>query len=69
MANSSRSEDERPSQSHRLGYGEFAASGERSMALWDARRIFFEKVEDLASEVLSSLRTMFSPIIANPPNS
>ena len=39
----------------RLGYGEFAPPGEQSLSTWEARRIFFDKIEDLAPRVLRAL--------------
>ena len=45
----------------RLGYGAFAGSGEASLVAWDARRVFFEQMEDLAPEVLQTLRDEVLP--------
>ncbi len=54
-------------KSVRLGYGEFAAPGERSLALWDARGAFLWRVERLAGIVLEDLRKNVFPVYMPPP--
>ena len=54
-------------KSVRLGYGELAAPGEHSLALWDARGAFLWRVERLAGIVLEDLRKNVFPVYVPPP--
>ncbi len=53
-------------KSVRLGYGELAAPGEHSLALWDARGAFLWRVERLAGIVLEDLRKNVFPVYVPP---
>jgi len=46
----------------RLGYGAFSAVGFDNPTTWDARRVFLEKIQDLAPEVLHQLRVDVLPL-------